>query len=147
MSTVRQALYGVALFAALALLLWGQAQRIDAADAHTDLALAAAAAASEDAARSLKTATTLLATLEQERKAQTALRTQQNRLRITLAKRQQTLEALKRENTELRDWAAQPLPATARQLRERPALTGADAYREWLSGSSAVPASGDAPDR
>lgn len=147
MSTLRQALYGVALFAALALLLWGQAQRINAADAHTDLALAAAAAAREDAASSLKTATTLLATLEQERNAQTALRTQQDRLRNTLAKREQTLEALKRENTELRDWAAQPLPATARQLRERPALIGADAYREWLSGSSAVPASGDPSDR
>ena len=77
------------------------------------------------------------------REAQASLRTQQDQLRQGLANRERTIEALKRENTELRDWAAKPLPAAARRLRERPALAGADAYRQWLSGRSAVPSAGD----
>ena len=88
-------------------------------------------------------ATTLTATLAQERAAQTTLRTQTNALRTQLAARQRAIEELTRENQELRDWARQHLPAAARRLRERPALTGADAYRDWLSRRDAVRAAGD----
>jgi LysB family phage lysis regulatory protein len=38
------------------------------------------------------------------------------------------MEALKHENVDLRTWAAQLSPDTARWLHERHALTGADAY-------------------
>lgn len=143
MTTLRQALYGIALLGALALLVWGQQQRINVADKNAELAAGAAASAREDAERNLTTANTLRTTLQQERDAQRSLRVVQDRLRSALAKRGRTLETLKRENAELRDWAAQPLPATARQLRERPAFTGADAYRQWLSGSGAVQLAGD----
>ena len=145
MSALRQALYGIALLGALALLIWGQQQRINTAQSQTDLAKSAANTAREDADRNLATANTLTATLKQERENQSALRAQQDQLRLALAKRARTIEELKRENDELRDWAAQPLPDVARRLRERPALTGAAAYRDWLSGRGAVPAASDKP--
>ena len=145
MSTLRQALYGIALLGALSLLIWGQQQRINIAEGNTELAKAAAKAARADADRNLTTVNTLTNTLKQERNAQSALRTQQDQLRQGLAKRERTIEELKRENAELRTWATQPLPDAARRLRERPALTGADAYRQWVSGRGAVPVAGDQP--
>lgn len=143
MSALRQALYGIALLGALALLIWGQQQRIDTAETQTDLAKSAAKMAREDADRNLATANTLTTTLQQERESQSALRAHQDQLRQALAKRAQTIEELKREKDELRDWAAQPLPDVARRLRERPALTGSAAYRDWLSGRGAVSAVSD----
>ncbi len=145
MSTLRQALYGMALLGALALLIWGQQQRIDVAESQAELANATAKTAREDADRNLRTANTLTATLKQERDAQSTLRAQQDQLHQSLAKRERTIEELKRENDELRNWAAQPLPDAARRLRERPALTGAAAYRDWLSGRGAVPPASDQP--
>lgn len=147
MSTLRQALYGMALLGALALFIWVQQQRIDVAEGQAARAHDAAKTAREDANRNLLTANTLADTLQQERESQSALRAQQDQLRQALAKRAQTIEALKRENDELRDWAAQPLPDAARRLRERPALTGAAAYRDWLSGRGALPPAGDQPAR
>jgi len=146
-STLRQFLYGVALLGALALLIWTQELRITVADKNTELATQDAKTAREDADRNLTTAKTLQATLVQERSAQATLRTQQDQLRQGLAKRELTIEALKRENAELRDWAAQSLPDAARRLRERPALTGADAYRQWLSGRGAVQPAGNPPNQ
>ena len=145
MSTLRQALYGIALLGALALLIWGQQQRIDVAESQAELANATVKTAREDADRNLRTANTLTATLKQERDAQSNLRAQQDQLRQSLAKRERTIEDLKRENAELRNWADQPLPDAARRLRERPALIGAAAYRDWLSGRSSVPSAGDQP--
>ena len=143
MSTLRQALYGLALLGALALLIWGQEQRIAIADQNTELAEKDLKTARDEAGRNLDTANSLRDTLQQERDAQATLRAQQDQLRQGLANRERTIEALKRENSELRIWADQLLPDAARRLRERPALTGADAYRQWLSGRSAVPPAGD----
>lgn len=56
-----------------------------------------------------------------------------------LRNRQHRIEELKRENEDLRRWADTPLPADVIRLRERPALAGGAAYREWLSQSDAVP--------
>lgn len=145
MSTLRQSLYGLALLGVLVLVIWGQQQRINAAENKTKLAAKEATDARKDANRNLETANTLTATLKQERDTQSTLRIQQDQLRQGLAKRERTVEDLKRENSELRDWAAQPLPDAARRLRERPALTGAAAYRDWLSGRGAVPTTGDQP--
>ncbi|KAA0948054.1 LysB family phage lysis regulatory protein [Pseudomonas sp. ANT_H14] len=143
MSTLRQALYGIALLGALALLIWGQEARINIAEGQTELAQHAAKTAREDADRNLFAAKTLTTTLKQERDAQSILRGQQDQLRQGLANRERTIEVLKRENDELRNWADQPLPDAARRLRERPALTGAAAYRDWLSGRGAVRPAGD----
>jgi len=144
MSTLRQALYGFALLGALALLIWNQEQRITIANKNTELMEKDVKAAREESGRNLATANSLRDSLQQEREAQASLRTQQDQLRQGLANRERTIEALKRENSELRIWADQPLPDAARRLRGRPALTGADAYRQWLSGRGAVPPAGDA---
>jgi LysB family phage lysis regulatory protein len=143
MSTLRQVLYGFALLGALALLIWGQEQRIAIADKNTELAGKDAKTARDDADRNLAIANSLRNTLQQERDSQATLRTQQDQLRQGLTNRERSIEALKRENAELRIWADQPLPDAARRLRERPALTSADAYRQWLSGRGAVPAAGN----
>lgn len=142
MSTLRQALYGSALLGAMALLLWGFYQRGEAA-----AALALANQQRQDiqdrSDRQAITITTLQGSLQDERNAQAGLRTTQDQLRQGLADRQRQIEDLKRENKELRDWAGQRLPVAAQRLRQRPALTGADAYRDWLSSRGAVPATGD----
>jgi len=144
-STLRQALYGLALLGALVLLIWVQETRIDIAEGKTERAQDAAKTAREDADRNLETANTLTDTLKQERDAQSTLRAQQDLLRQSLAKRERTIEELKRENDDLRKWADQPLPDAARRLRERPAITGAAAYSDWLSGRGALPPAGDKP--
>ena len=143
MNTLSQTLYWLALLGALALFIWGQQQRVVVAKQATALAQTDAKTARADATRNLITATTLRNTLSQERQAQNQLRSLHDQLRQGLARREQKIEVLKRENTVLRDWAAQPLPDVARRLRERPALTGADAYRQWLSGGGAVPTASD----
>lgn len=59
--------------------------------------------------------------------------------RSLLRQRQNRIEELKRENEDLRRWADTPLPADIIRLRERPALAGGAAYREWLSKGEPVP--------
>ncbi|WP_407223676.1 Rz-like lysis system protein LysB [Enterobacter roggenkampii] len=59
--------------------------------------------------------------------------------RSLLHQRQNRIEEFKRENEDLRRWADTLLPPDVVRLRERPALTGGAAYREWLSKGDAVP--------
>lgn len=117
---------------------WWQANELKIERLEGDLADAQA-----DARNNLATANTLKSTLEREREDQTKLRQLQGELRAGLASRERLIETLTHENEELRNWADQPLPAPARRMRQRPAITGAAAYRQWLSGSGPVPASGD----
>ena len=56
-----------------------------------------------------------------------------------LRNRQRRIEELTRENEDLRRWADTLLPADIIRMRERPALAGGAAYREWLSQGDAVP--------
>lgn len=143
MSTIRHILLGIALVGVLGLLLGVQELRVANAEKNTGLAQKDAQTARADASRSQANADTLLQTLVNERDAQAQLRAQQDQLRQGLAKRERTIEELKRENSELRVWADQQLPDAARRLRERPALTGADAYGRWLSGRGALQPAGD----
>lgn len=98
-----------------------------------------------EAQANLATANQLKSTLEREREGQAKLLQLQGELRAGLAKRERQIEDLKNENQELRNWADQPLPDAARRLRQRPTITGADAYRKWLSGSDALRAGSDGP--
>lgn len=143
MTTLRQALYGIALLAALGLLLWGQQQRIAAADGRADLNAQLARTSLLAAEGAMAVVDKLQTQLETERAAQSSLRTTQNLLRQGLSDRETQIQELQRENTDLRQWADQPLPATARRLRQRPTITGAAAYRDWLSGSGALRPAGD----
>lgn len=147
MTPLRQWLYGFALLGALSLLLWGQYQRNQAEQARTELATQQLQKAQERIERQATAITRINQALQAERAAQADLRTTQNQLRSGLAKRNKQIEELKRENTELRDWAAQQLPDAARRLRERPALTGAAAYRDWLPSRGAVPVAGQPPEQ
>lgn len=146
MTTLRQALYGFALLAALGLLLWGNHQQGQAVHARAILAAERLQSAEQRIERQVTTITTLTTTLAAERTAQTTLRTTQNKLRQGITQREQQIEVLKRENSDLRQWAAQPLPSTAQRLRNRPTITGAVAYRDWLSGSGAVHAASQQPE-
>ncbi|TIH10834.1 LysB family phage lysis regulatory protein [Pseudomonas leptonychotis] len=147
MTTLRQLGYGLALFAALGLLAWGQYQQGQAVDARETLAAERQLQAEQRIERQATTITAMAATLEAERTAQTALRTTQNQLRQGISQREQQIEALKRENSDLRAWATQPLPSAAQRLRKRPAISGANAYRDWLSGSGAVQPATQQPER
>ncbi|MEW5715101.1 Rz-like lysis system protein LysB [Pseudomonas sp. SB113] len=138
MTTLRQALYGAALLGALALLLWGTYQRSEAEQGRTALAQERLTTVNARIERDATTITTLRTTLADERQAQTSLQQTGQDLRRELDVRKQQIKELKRENAELRDWAAAQLPVTARRLRQRPAITGAAAYRDWLSGRNAL---------
>lgn len=138
MITLRQGLYSAALFGALALLLWGSYQRIEVEQGRTDLVQEKLDTVNARVERDATTITTLRTNLADERQAQTTLQQTSQDLRRELDVRKQQIKELKRENAELREWAAAQLPAAARRLRQRPAITGADAYRDWLSGRNAL---------
>lgn len=137
---VRAGLLTAALLAAVASGLWGLGQRsmLATAQATAERVEGQRKRAQEDADRNLATANHLNTTLQRERESQAMLLKLQSELRTSLAGRERIIEALTRENEELRNWADQPIPAIARRLRERPAIIGANAYRKWLSGSGAV---------
>lgn len=145
MSLLRQVLFGAGLLAALALLVWTQSLRIAVSEGRLEVALQAAASARTEADRAAAEVIGLRDVLRDERASQVGLRLMQNDLRTALAARQRQLETLTRENTALRHWADQPLPDAAARLRQRPALTGADAYRDWLSGRDPLHPASDSP--
>lgn len=142
---LRSGLLSVALAAGIILGTWGWWQRTQLLIEQKSVEglEQQLATAQDDARHNLETATNLQYTLEREREIQAHLLKLQGDLRIGLAERERMIEDLKHENEELRNWADQPLPDAARRLRERPAITGADAYRQWLSSGSAVPAPGN----
>lgn len=145
MTHLRQLTYGVVLLIAIAGLMYTQHQRAQLAHAATDRANARAEQAEQDIARRQAAVDVLTSELAAERLAQAGLRTQQNQIRQQLADRQRMIEGLTHENQQLRDWATTDLPAAARRLRTRPAITGAADYQAWLSDSGAVQAAGDQP--
>ena len=138
MTALRQYLYGLALVAAVALLSWSQYQQHQAGTARQQLAAEHLRSAQAEATRHATNASTLQAALQAERAAQAQLQAKQKQLRQAHAASLTRIKELTRENAELRDWSAQPLPAAARRLRERPAITGAAGYRDWLSSRDAL---------
>jgi len=136
--TIRQLLYGLALVAALCLLVWMQQQRITTAEARADLASDRQQQAEQRNTRQAAVIVVQEQALGAERAAQASLHEQHGQLRQALAARQLTIQELRRENAELRDWADQLLPAAARRLRQRPAITGAADYQHWLSRRDAL---------
>ncbi|WP_336332309.1 Rz-like lysis system protein LysB [Pseudomonas putida] len=138
MTALRQFVYCAALLGALALLLWGNHQRSVAEQRRTALSEEKLANVNARVERDAATIKALRAILSDERKAQAALQQTGQDLRRELDVRKQQIKELKLENEDLRNWAATLLPAAARGLRQRPALTGADAYRDWLSDRNAL---------
>lgn len=138
MTPLRQFGYGAALLGALALLLWGNHQQSEAEKGRTAAVQEKLATVNARVERDATTIATLRTTLADERQAQTTLQQLGQDLRRELDVRKQQIKELKRENAELREWAVAHLPAAARRLRQRPAITGAAAYRDWLSSRNAL---------
>lgn len=133
MSTLRQVLYGLALLGALALLLWGQHQRSQAEQGRTALAEERLQVLQERSARQSATIIRLGGEIHAQRLGQQSLQETLDGLRLARAAAQLKKKEQRREDPIHQDWADQPLPAAARRLHQRPALTGADSYRRWLS--------------
>ncbi|QIZ50683.1 Rz-like lysis system protein LysB [Dickeya zeae] len=62
-----------------------------------------------------------------------------------LSERQKMIVRLQHENEALKRWADSELPADIIRLRQRPALSGGRAYREWLSQTDSLPVSTSQP--
>ncbi|QNR00371.1 hypothetical protein BGI51_11580 [Pseudomonas oryzihabitans] len=124
--------------AVLCLTLYAQGLRIDQANQKRE-------AAEDQVTQLTGERDHLTDTLTEQRAAQAQLQTTQKDLRREIDVRRRRIQELEHENAELKAWAGQPLPAAARRLRQRPVLTGATAYREWLSSGNALPAAVDPP--
>lgn len=145
MTVIRQWLYFAALIAACAGVVWVQSIRLDAAEASAVLQQDRAQQAAQRAESIASELDRMTERLHTEQREQAELAATQQYLQLALHARQQHIEDLKRENQQLRDWTALPLPDAARRLRQRPAIAGADGYREWLSRRDAVPTAGGEP--
>lgn len=80
-----------------------------------------------------------------ERALQVELQHKQNQLNHELDQSEALIRRLKIENKELSDWAATDLPVTAQRLRQRPRITGASDYQDWLSSRNRLHAEPDQP--
>lgn len=147
MTIIRQWLYFGALIIVCALALWVMSIRLDAATAAVDLQREKTSQASQRAESLASDLDSMAERLHNEQRAQAAMAAEQQGLQLALRERQQHIEELTRENQQLHAWADLPLPDAARRLRWRPAITGADGFREWLSRRDALPAAGSQPDQ
>lgn len=146
MTTLRQAAYGLALLAAIGLLLWGTHQQGKVAKAQAERDAARISTLEQRNARQAASINRLGGELAAQRIAQQSLQTAQADVRQQHAASKIQKQEIRRNDQTFADWSAQPLPGAARRLHERPALTGADAYRDWLSRRNALqpPAGGAA---
>lgn len=115
-----------------------QAQRIDAANARTDLATERLKTAKQRNANQAATITRLSGEVATQRLDQLSLQQTLSDLRQAHATDQLKKKERRREDPTHATWAAQPLPDAARRLHQRPAITGADGYRQWLSSRDAL---------
>jgi LysB family phage lysis regulatory protein len=72
---------------------------------------------------------------------------ERNSIRSQLGNREIEMRKLQNENVEVRAWAAAAVPEPVAGLRDHPTLTGAAAYREFLSKGAALPAAGGASEK
>nr|WP_181919211.1 Rz-like lysis system protein LysB [Alkalilimnicola ehrlichii] len=138
-------LAALALIALLGLALHIQNLRLDTARARQEQAMQqrdTAQAALTKANEILERQQQLAAEHARQRAEQLA---EQQRLERELADRTRHIRRLHSENEKLRAWADAVMPEPVIRLRERPALTGADAYRQRLRDTDALPATGQQP--
>jgi LysB family phage lysis regulatory protein len=138
MTTLRQSLYGLALLGALALLLWSTYQQHQAAEARAERDADRITTLQQRNTRQANAIIRMGSELAAQRAAQQSLQTAQADVRRQHAASQIQKQETRRNDPSFSDWGRQPLPDAARRLHERPALTGADAYRAWLSRRNAL---------
>ncbi|HAR05716.1 MAG TPA: DUF2570 domain-containing protein [Pseudomonas sp.] len=115
-----------------------QAQRIDAANARADLATEHLNTAQQRNARQAATIIRLTGEVATQRLDQLSLQQTLSDLRQAHATDQLKKKERRREDPTHATWADQPLPDAARRMHQRPAITGAAGYRQWLSGRDAL---------
>jgi LysB family phage lysis regulatory protein len=138
MTTLRQSLYGLALLGALALLLWSTYQQHQAAEARAERDAQVITALQQRNTRQANAIIRMGSELAAQRAAQQGMQTAQADVRQQHAASQIQKQEISRNDPSFSDWGQQPLPAAARRLHERPALTGASGYRAWLSRRNAM---------
>lgn len=138
MSTLRQSLYGLALLGALVLLLWATYQQHLASEAKAERDAQVITNLQQRNTRQAASILRMGSELAAQRATQQALQTAQTDVRQQHAASQLQKQEIRRNDPSLDSWGAQPLPDAARRLHQRPALTGADAYRAWLSRRNAL---------
>lgn len=140
-------IYVIGALVALALLLAGNTalQKLDAAKAENSRLSEKLDQAERDTKAADAVVLELKNNLKLERDLQATLQKQQSELRSQLISRNLLVEQLKRENKELSDWAINGLPTAVKWLRERPAITGAADYQNWLSSRDRLHAEPDQP--
>ncbi len=138
MSAIVSALAPYAVSLALAVILWFQHGQI----ASQDIALKAYGEIIKGQASDLEN---LAGRIAGQRADLVQLELTQEGFRNALDRRIFDFNRLKNENPEIRNWADAVLPDPVARLRERPALTGSEAYAEFLRSRDAVqPAGGGA---
>lgn len=140
-------IYVIGALIALALLLAGNTalQKLDAAKAENSRLSENLDQAERDTEAANAVVRELKNNLKLERDLQASLQNQQSELRNQLTNSNLLLEKLKRENKELSDWAINGLPTAVKWLRERPAITGAADYQNWLSSRNSLHPDSDQP--
>ncbi|SFB12195.1 phage lysis regulatory protein, LysB family [Collimonas sp. OK607] len=76
-------------------------------------------------------------------KAAAKLQTAHDRISATLTERENLIESLLHDDPTLRNWADTALPDAVARLREHPAATGADDYRQRLPSDHPLQPAGD----
>jgi len=138
MSTIQRWLLIALAFAALAGIAYVQHLRLEAADSRAAQAERQLLTA-EDTIEQLRDSQQRIAELYRE--AATA----QANLERAASRRESEIRRLQRENQKLREWADLPLPDDVIRMRQRPALIGADDYRQYLSDAEPLHAAGGEP--
>lgn len=138
MTVLRPWMQSMLLIITLALAVWIQQQRIDTAQAQADLATERLQTAKQRNTRQAATITRLTGEVATQRLDQLTLQQTLSDLRQAYATDQLKKKERRREDPTHATWAAQPLPDAARRLHQRPAITGAAGYRQWLSGRDAL---------
>ncbi|KAA0011199.1 LysB family phage lysis regulatory protein [Billgrantia pellis] len=134
------------VFVLVVLVTWALWQRSEAAEARAELAEQQLAEALQRVHESQLVIDALwnnAARLDAQRRATAE---QKAELERTASTRLARLQELQHENTQLREWADARLPDAVVRLRKRPAVTGADAYRQSLRDTDALHAAGEFAD-
>lgn len=82
---------------------------------------------------------------KQHAQAQQTLLSRLSTTKHLLTKHEQTIRILEQENETLKIWSNTRLPDPVIRLRQRPAITGSEAYQNWLSERDALPIAGSKP--
>lgn len=104
-------------------------------------------AANKALADSIDTITQLRDLAQHREVAAAKMEGERNGIREAANNREILMRKLLDENAEIRSWAAATVPGPVARLRDHGPITGAAAYRQYLSQGAALPAAGGAGDK